>query len=214
MKQKYNQKCGFQKGKKHSAWKGDKVGYFGLHARVVKKFGKANHCEECGLDKMPKGYKIYFQWANISHTYKRDLSDFKQMCIPCHIKFDKGCGRGKRGKNKQRMKKSIKQQIWDKLDKDGFCTDSELYKIYGKEPNFDTAEIYKAEYYVLKNAKERFAELIKNPEVRIMFYKPNYKGGRPRCSLSAGDYRENRWWKIPKGYFEYLKEIGIKEYKH
>ncbi len=70
-------------------WKGDDVKYRGLHHWVENILGKANHCEECGLNKIPKGKKRYFQWANISHQYRRDIADWKQMCVRCHKKFDK-----------------------------------------------------------------------------------------------------------------------------
>ena len=30
---------------------------------------------------------------------------------------------------------SIKQKIWEKLDKDGYCLDKDLAKIYGKDLN-------------------------------------------------------------------------------
>lgn len=76
-------------GENNPSWKGDKVGYYGLHCWVRKQLGKANHCEECGLDKIPDGMKRYFQWANKSHKYKRDLKDWKQMCIKCHKQYDK-----------------------------------------------------------------------------------------------------------------------------
>lgn len=77
------------KGEKHHNWKGGKVGYCGLHKWVARELGKANHCGECGLDKVPEGRKHMFEWANISKKYKRDLTDWKQLCIPCHIEFDK-----------------------------------------------------------------------------------------------------------------------------
>lgn len=41
---------------------------------------------------------------------------------------------------------TIKQKIWDKMEKDGYITDQELALIYGKEPNFYTAEIYKTQW--------------------------------------------------------------------
>lgn len=83
---------------KSATWKGDKVGYDALHSWVNKNLGKANHCEECGLDKIPKGMKRYFDWANISKEYKRILTDWKQLCKKCHAIFDKDCGRGKHKK--------------------------------------------------------------------------------------------------------------------
>ena len=75
-------------GEKNSAWKGGAVKYRALHMWVVKRLGKAKCCEICKLDKIPEGKKRYFQWANISKIYKRDLLDWKQLCIPCHKKYD------------------------------------------------------------------------------------------------------------------------------
>jgi len=72
-----------QKGEKHCNWKGEKVSYRTLHNWIVKHYGKANHCEHCGkLDA-----KVY-DWANISGEYKRDISDYIQLCRKCHCKFD------------------------------------------------------------------------------------------------------------------------------
>ncbi len=42
------------------------------------------------------------------------------------------------------IKKTIKQKIFDELDKTGYLTDSQVAKIYGaKEINFTTSENYK-----------------------------------------------------------------------
>lgn len=77
-----------QTGERNATWKGDNVGYSGIHAWVVRSNGKANHCVNCQLDKAPIGWKKYFQWANISGKYKRDLNDWKQLCVMCHRVFD------------------------------------------------------------------------------------------------------------------------------
>lgn len=76
------------KDEKSHNWKGDSVGYSALHRWVRKKMGSANHCEDCGLDKIPKGKKRYFDWANISGQYKRSLEDWKQLCKKCHLSMD------------------------------------------------------------------------------------------------------------------------------
>lgn len=76
-------------GEKNHAWKGDKVGYSALHNWIRKYLGKANHCEECGLAEIPSGKKRYFQWANLSRRYRRDLKDWKQLCIKCHVQYDR-----------------------------------------------------------------------------------------------------------------------------
>ena len=72
-----------QRGEKHWNWKGENVKYRRLHGWLVLTYGKANHCEEC----RDKHAKVY-DWANISGEYKRDPSDYKQLCRKCHIKFD------------------------------------------------------------------------------------------------------------------------------
>lgn len=76
-------------GSRRYNWKGEKVKYKTLHNWIRRHLGKANHCEDCGLDKIPKGRKTYFQWANISKKYKRDLKDFKQLCVKCHKIYDR-----------------------------------------------------------------------------------------------------------------------------
>ncbi len=72
----------------HPNWVGDNVGYQALHTWLHRKLGKACKCEECGKTEVPIGMKKFFHWANISGEYKRDLSDWKQLCVVCHRKFD------------------------------------------------------------------------------------------------------------------------------
>lgn len=86
---------GKNKGKNNGMWRGEKAGYVAKHLWISKHLGKADHCEECKLDKIPEGMKTYFEWANISQKYKRDIKDWKQLCKKCHAKLDKNCGRGR-----------------------------------------------------------------------------------------------------------------------
>lgn len=72
------------RNEKHFNWKGNKVGYRALHSWIVRKMGKAIKCEFCG-----KTAPITIQWANKSHKYKRNLSDWLQLCVPCHKEYDK-----------------------------------------------------------------------------------------------------------------------------
>ncbi len=76
------------KGEKNGCWKGESVGYSGLHQWIRKILGSADHCDECGLNQLPEGKRRYFDWANISHEYKRSLEDWKQLCKKCHKAFD------------------------------------------------------------------------------------------------------------------------------
>ena len=77
---------GWNKGmtdEKSSCWKGDMVGYNGLHGWVEKKLGKPRVCEHCGTEQA----KVY-DWANKSHRYLRKLSDWIRLCRKCHKKYD------------------------------------------------------------------------------------------------------------------------------
>ena len=91
---------GFQKGNKvqwgdkHWKWKGDKVGYDGIHDWVRLRKGTPRKCEKCGTEKA----KIY-DWANIDHKYRRVLEDYIRLCKSCHITFD--LGKRKTSQNKE-----------------------------------------------------------------------------------------------------------------
>ena len=85
------------KEEKSGSWKGDNVGYFGLHIWLHKKLGKATKCENPNCKyprKSARGIILLkptvFQWANVSKNYKRDIKDWIQLCISCHQKWDRG----------------------------------------------------------------------------------------------------------------------------
>mgnify|MGYP001568121201 CR=1 FL=1 len=64
--------------KNNPAWKGDNVGYYGLHNWVRKRKPKPAICENC-KERKPRDL------ANISQQYKRDINDFEWLCRRCHI---------------------------------------------------------------------------------------------------------------------------------
>lgn len=68
-------------GENHPMWKGSCVGYIGLHSWVRKNLGEPIKCIKCGSVEN-------VEWANKSRNYKRDLSDWLQLCKSCHSKFD------------------------------------------------------------------------------------------------------------------------------
>lgn len=68
-------------GKENPCWKGEHVGYSGLHGWVRKYKHKPELCAMCGR-------KPPYDVANISGLYKRDLDDFKWICRGCHAKSD------------------------------------------------------------------------------------------------------------------------------
>ena len=57
--------------------------YVSVHMWVAYHYGKANHCENNPSHKSKR-----FEWANLSGEYKREISDWKQLCIKCHRKLD------------------------------------------------------------------------------------------------------------------------------
>ena len=50
-----------------------------LHAQVQAQLGKPNICVICNTTEAPR-----FHWANISGDYKKDLSDWRRLCVRCH----------------------------------------------------------------------------------------------------------------------------------
>lgn len=72
-----------QKGELHHNWKGNEVGYKGLHDWINRNFGKPAICWYCKTISAKK-----FEWANISKKYKRDKSDWIRLCASCHDYFD------------------------------------------------------------------------------------------------------------------------------
>lgn len=78
----------------------DTINYSTLHHWVTRKLGKPVRCEHCGQ------VKDWMQWASKSHEYKRDVSDWLSLCIPCHQLYDKDRGDIKELYDKDYRKKS------------------------------------------------------------------------------------------------------------
>jgi len=81
-----------KKEDKNYSWRGDDVGYGGLHTWVNKHLGKPDTCEHCGKSKLVN-HKIH--WANKSGNYLRDINDWLRLCALCHKKYDKNNNRKK-----------------------------------------------------------------------------------------------------------------------
>ena len=73
-------------GEKNPSYKGDDVGYRGLHIWVEKQLGKPRCCEDCGIKTL--SHRQY-HWANISGNYKRITTDWRRLCVRCHKVYDK-----------------------------------------------------------------------------------------------------------------------------
>lgn len=73
------------KDEKNHQWKGNKVGYHGLHKWVARKLGKPMKCDHCLSEDKKK-----YEWASIDHSYIRDLEAWVRLCTSCHRKYDFG----------------------------------------------------------------------------------------------------------------------------
>lgn len=71
-------------GKENPNWKGDNICYSRLHHWIKRELGEPQFCVDCGTTTAKR-----FEWANISGKYKRDINDFKRLCVKCHRKFDR-----------------------------------------------------------------------------------------------------------------------------
>lgn len=75
---------GMNRDEQNPQWNGDDVGYHALHNWIRRKMGNAKQCMNCHA----KNAK--YAWANISQDYKRDLSDWIELCYLCHKRYDLG----------------------------------------------------------------------------------------------------------------------------
>jgi len=76
-------------GDKNPSWKGENICYQRLHGWIRKELGKPNECKHCGkIGKLFRG-KWNIHWANKSHKYLRELTDWVALCGKCHMHYDK-----------------------------------------------------------------------------------------------------------------------------
>lgn len=66
---------------RNGLWKGDKVGYSGLHQWIMRRLNRPEICPKCNQRKK-------LDLCNISGKYKRDLKDWKFLCHKCHLQED------------------------------------------------------------------------------------------------------------------------------
>ena len=72
---------GSNKGEANPAWKGDEAGYNAMHVWLGRHKERTGVCEECGREG-------YTHFANISGELRRDVSDYRELCPPCHRQSD------------------------------------------------------------------------------------------------------------------------------
>ena len=73
-------------GEVRPAWKGENVSYRNLHRWVERFLGKPRTCSSCETFVQGKG----IHWANKSHLYQRNLTDWVRLCAKCHAAYDHG----------------------------------------------------------------------------------------------------------------------------
>jgi len=73
---------GTKMGSKNHTWKGDKVGYSGIHYYIRRRKSKPQLCEDC--KKVPPR-----ELSSNDHKYSRNPKKWEWLCKPCHAKKDK-----------------------------------------------------------------------------------------------------------------------------
>lgn len=69
------------KGKDHPNYK-ESITYGNLHKWINKVKPRKGKCELCGNEGRT-------EYSNNDHLYKRNTEDYKELCKPCHIKWEK-----------------------------------------------------------------------------------------------------------------------------
>ncbi len=62
---------------KSNRWKGNEVGYHGIHRWAHKNLIRPQTCRDCNEMKQ-------LELSNISREYKREISDWEWLCVSCH----------------------------------------------------------------------------------------------------------------------------------
>ena len=67
--------------------------YRGVHQWMQYHYGKPKKCSRCGFTS-DNGRQ--FHWANLSGQYLKDITDWKRLCVSCHLRMDrkKSCLKG------------------------------------------------------------------------------------------------------------------------
>jgi hypothetical protein len=72
----------YNPGEKNGMWKGELASYSAIHKWVQSHKPKSIGCEQCGKQ------NCRLELANLSGKYKRDINDYKYMCVKCHRTYD------------------------------------------------------------------------------------------------------------------------------
>ncbi len=71
----------------HHNWGGKNVGYAGIHHWLIRRFGKADKCDNSNCNHLSNTY----YWAKLKNkSYERKRNNFWMLCAICHKKYDLG----------------------------------------------------------------------------------------------------------------------------
>lgn len=85
-----------RRGEDHPSWKGDDIGYVGIHARVRRTYGRASEhlCVECDGQAQDWAYDHLDEDERIEVKdgyplpYSTSVDHYRPMCKECHVRFD------------------------------------------------------------------------------------------------------------------------------
>jgi len=78
------------RGEKNYGWKGDDVGYMGLHNWLRRNLGNPKRCKHCGkIGKMSRSGRWNIDWAKKrGKAYNRKKENYFGLCRKCHKNYD------------------------------------------------------------------------------------------------------------------------------
>lgn len=74
----------------HPNWRGEDGNTTAIHRWIDKvRGGRPDRCERCNYQPSRAiDGRAKIHWANLSGKYKREISDWAALCIPCHWRHD------------------------------------------------------------------------------------------------------------------------------
>ncbi len=76
--------AGHPRGEAAPNWKAEGFAYSTVHGWLRKVASKTGECSACGARP-----KTRTEWANLSGSYLRDITDYAEMCVSCHHRYDR-----------------------------------------------------------------------------------------------------------------------------
>jgi len=70
-------------GEQNPAWRGTKASYKATHKYLVENFPKRGVCEECKAEARTDYALIR------GRSYTRNRYDYRELCRPCHVRYDR-----------------------------------------------------------------------------------------------------------------------------